>query len=144
MEKPLEKKYYDVAAKIMLKNLEKGNLVYVNGSKIDFSKYGDVEMIIENGTSLIPIRAICEAMGASVDWNGKNQTVTIDLNGLVVELAIDSKQAKVNGKKVTIDVPARIVNDRTIVPLRFIAESFNRKVNWKSYGNDLAFITIND
>lgn len=63
----------------------------------------------------------------------KTQTVplTIDTdNGIVLELVIDSDKAKLNGKQVSLDAPARIVNGRTMVPIRFISESFGCKVEW--------------
>jgi hypothetical protein len=63
----------------------------------------------------------------------KNQTVPVSIetdNGIVLELVIDSNKAKLNGKQVSLDAPARIVNGRTMVPIRFISESFGCKVEW--------------
>ena len=76
------------------------------------------------------MRAIFEALGASVDWNGAAQTVTATNGDTVVRLTIGSATATVNGVSVTIDQPGVVVNGRTLVPLRFVAESFGVSVNW--------------
>lgn len=78
----------------------------------------------------VPIRFVAEAMGAQVSWDQASQTVTITREGLTIKLVIDQSQAIVNGQVLDIDAPAKLVEDRTMVPLRFISEAFGSKVEW--------------
>ena len=100
--------------------------VNLNGSPLAF----DQPPIIENGRTLVPMRAIFEGLGAQVGWDGASGTVTGTQDGLVVVLKIGDTQALVNGNPVILDVPAKILGGRTLVPLRFIAESMGAKVDW--------------
>ena len=86
--------------------------------------------IIENGRTLVPLRAIFEALGAEVDWNPETQTVTAGKGGTTVMLTIGSNTLIKNGQQISLDVPARIVGGRTLVPVRAVAESFDAEVEW--------------
>lgn len=83
-------------------------------------------------------------MGSKVDWNGDDKTVTITDEGNNVIIAIDSTEAQINGESVTLDVSPKIINSRTYVPLRFVAEALNADVQYISkflgYGNITAVI----
>ncbi len=92
----------------------------------------DVYPFIENNRTYVPIRFIAEELGYDVKWNGKEKKVTISNEGKTVELKIDSKEMKVNGKSVSLDAPARLRDDRTFVPLRAIAEAFGINVDWSN------------
>ena len=109
-------------------NLTKNIIVTLNGVVIAF----DQPPIIENGRTLVPLRAIFEAMGADVDWNQSTQTVTAVRGEVTVSLTIGSNVLIKNGTNITLDVPAKIVNGRTLVPVRAIAESFGASVNWNA------------
>lgn len=89
----------------------------------------DVPPIIENDRTLVPLRAIFEALGANVIWDDPTQTVTATKEGTEIKLTIGGQTYK-NGTPVTLDVPAKIINDRTMVPLRFVSEALGAKVNW--------------
>ena len=85
--------------------------------------------------TVVPIRAIVEALGGTINWDGTERKVTMKLNGTTIELWIDKPQAKVNGAMKWIDsknhnVKPIIVNDRTMLPLRFVAESLGCTVGW--------------
>lgn len=85
--------------------------------------------------TLVPIRAIVEKLGAAVEWNDKDKIVTIQIDNKLIKLQIGNNIAEVNGKKVSIDdtnplVKPIIMNDRTMVPLRFVAEQIGCTVNW--------------
>ncbi len=86
--------------------------------------------VIVDGRTLVPVRFISEALGAKVDWDGDTRTVTIELDGKTMKLVIDSTDADVAGANVALDVPAQIINDSTMVPIRFISENFGAKVDW--------------
>lgn len=101
-------------------------VVCLDSNKLNF----EVAPIIENGRTLVPLRAIFEAMGATVDWNDATKTVIATKGNTSVVLTIGSTQPTVNGSVWPLDVPAKIVQDRTMAPLRFVGEAFGGKVDW--------------
>jgi hypothetical protein len=103
--------------------------VTIDGQPLPFT---DSQPIIEEGRTLVPLRAIFEAMGASVGWNQDTQTITAVKDDTSVVLQIGSNAPIVNGQVKQLDVPAKIINGRTFVPLRFISEAFGSIVNWDS------------
>ncbi len=114
--------------------------VYVNGSRLAF----DVNPIIVDGRTLVPMRAIFEAMGASINWDGDSQTVSAQKNDTSVVLKIGSSTPSVNGKAVKLDVPARIVKSRTLVPLRFVGEALGGRVAWDPYAREVSIFSSSD
>ncbi len=90
----------------------------------------DVPAQTINDRTMVPLRAIFEALGATVDWEEATQTVTSTKGGLTVKLTIGSNQLYKGDEAITLDVPAQVVNDRTLVPVRAISESFGCKVDW--------------
>lgn len=107
----------------------------VNGEIVD----SDIPPIIMNDRSLVPVRAIFESLGAEVHWDSKERKVLVSYRGSDVELTIDSHIAIVNGKETEMEVPAKIINDRTMVPLRFVGEQLNMNVG---FDNDKKEISI--
>jgi hypothetical protein len=100
--------------------------VVLNGNLLSF----DVSPRMVNGRTLIPMRAIFEALGATVDWNRDTQTVNAVKDGITVSLQIGSYDLVRNGHNFTLDVPAQIIDGRTFVPIRAIAEAFGVDVVW--------------
>ena len=100
--------------------------VLLDNQKITFEQ----PPIVENGRTLVPMRAIFEAMGATVDWNNKTQTAIGRINDKVISLTLGSEKTLINSKPYYIDVPVKAINGRTVVPLRFIAESLGAYVEW--------------
>lgn len=98
----------------------------VNGETVST----DIPPIIINNRSLVPARAVFEKLGASVQWESSSQKVLVSLGGTAIELKINSTTAMVNNKAVTLDVPAKIINDRTMVPVRFVGEQLGNTVGW--------------
>lgn len=84
----------------------------------------------ENGTTLVPLRVITEAFGAAVDWNDAEQSVTLTCDGNTIKLWIDSADVQINGEKAILPMDPRLVNDTTMVPLRFISENFGADVSY--------------
>ena len=103
-----------------------GIKVYVNGSKL----YFDVEPEIKNGRTMVPLRAIFEALGAEVEWNGATSTVYAYRGNESVELTIGSYYLYTSSGVTTLDQPGYITNGRTLVPVRAISEAFNCDVQW--------------
>ncbi len=81
----------------------------------------DVPPAVIEGRTLVPLRAIFESLGISMAWDPATETITGRSEDREIVLQIDSDQAKVNGAPVTIDVPATLIEGRTMVPARFIA-----------------------
>jgi len=100
--------------------------VSIDGQRIAF----DVPPQIVNNRALVPLRGVFEALGATVSWDQKTQTVTVVKDDITILLTIGSASPTVNGTTVTIDQPGIIVNGRTLVPVRFITESFGVSVDW--------------
>lgn len=100
--------------------------VKLNGSYMTF----DVDPVLENDRTLVPFRAIFEALGCTVDWNDETQTAMGTRNGKTIKLPVGSTTAKINGTGVTLDQPAILKDDRTLVPLRFVSEALGANVNW--------------
>lgn len=119
----------------VVEDKEKPN-VKVNGKLLSL----DVPPTIVEGRMLVPLRAIFEALGGSVAWDGATRTVTGTKGDTTVILQLDNNNAKVNGKDVTLDVAAIAVNGRTLVPLRFVSESLGAQVAWDG-ANKTAVIT---
>ena len=100
---------------------------YLNNEQLNF----DILPITENDRTLIPMRAIFEALGAEVEWENDGQIATATKDGITVSLTIDSNRMLKNGEEIELDVPARLVEDsRTLVPLRAISEAFGCQVEW--------------
>lgn len=90
----------------------------------------DQQPIIENNRTLVPLRAIFEALEAEVNWDDETRTVTAAKGENSMEMTIGASSYKVNGEEKELDVPARIVNNRTLVPLRVVAESLDCTADW--------------
>lgn len=100
--------------------------VIVNNNRLEF----DVQPIIVEGRTLVPLRKIFESLGAIVLWDGENRIVTASNDNNFIILPIDSRYATVSNRKIELDVAARIMEGRAMVPLRFIAESLGADVKW--------------
>lgn len=111
--------------------------VVLEGKELVF----DVPPQIVEGRTLLPLRAIFEALGLEVGWDNTTRTITGTSEGKEIILKLDSKEAKVNGINKTLDVPAKAINGRTMVPVRFIAESLEMNVVWNQ---DSKTVTIED
>ncbi|MED4354020.1 stalk domain-containing protein [Schinkia azotoformans] len=90
----------------------------------------DVPPVMKNDRTLVPLRAIFEAMDANVNWDEKNRAISAIKNEKNINLVIDSDVAQIEGEDHKLDVPATIYKDRTLVPLRFVGEAFGGEVVW--------------
>ncbi len=100
--------------------------IWINGEKVE----SEVEPVTENDRTLVPLRAIFEAMGAEVSWDDASQTAKVAADGITIQVVIDDVVMKKNGEDVILDVPARLINDRTMVPVRAISEGIGADVDW--------------
>ncbi len=100
--------------------------VYLNGNKLDFTQ----PPVIVNGTTLVPMKAIFEAMGATITWDANTKTVYANCNGKTLEMTVGKDYAILDGEVLSILTPAQIVNGYTMVPVRIIAQSFGVEPGW--------------
>ncbi|MGI6065390.1 MAG: stalk domain-containing protein [Bacillota bacterium] len=86
---------------------------------------------VEQGRVLIPLRKISEYFGYTVNYNEKTKKIDLaDSYGKKMEITVSAKKALVNNKTIELDVPTKIINQVTFVPLRFISENFDQAVQW--------------
>lgn len=90
----------------------------------------DTPPVIKDGRTLIPVRAVSEAFGAQVSWDPLTRMITIVKMDTTIVLEIGSPVASVNGEEVILDASSEIMNGRTVIPLRFVAESLGLSVAW--------------
>lgn len=98
----------------------------VNGE----TKSNDVAPVIVNDRTMLPIRFVAEAMGATVLWDDETRTVTVTLGNITVTLVVGESVATVNGEEKELDSPSFIENDRTYLPVRFVMEALGLDVSW--------------
>lgn len=100
--------------------------VELDGKEIGF----DVQPQLINDRTMVPLRAIFEALGATVAWDQSTKTVVSTKGETVIVLTIDNPIMKVNGEEIKLDTSACIVDERTLVPVRAISEAFKLNVDW--------------
>lgn len=103
-----------------------GIKVLLNNQPLSF----DQPPVIVNDRTMVPLRAIFQALGAEVNWDGATQTVTATRGDTVIILVIGSPTAFKDGETVTLSQPALLLGGRTMVPLRFVSEALGAEVNW--------------
>ena len=100
--------------------------VLMNGSPAAF----DQPPVIVDGRALVPVRAVFEALGAEMEWDGATQTASAVKGDVQIKIKIGQASFEKNGQPIALDVPAQIVGDRTLIPLRAVADAFGCKVGW--------------
>ncbi|MBC9784104.1 N-acetylmuramoyl-L-alanine amidase [Heliobacterium chlorum] len=100
--------------------------VLVNGNPVN----SDVQPVISNDRVLVPIRAVSESLGATVNWYNETKTVVVTKGSTVIQLTVDSKEIVGTFGRKEIDVPAQLMNDRVFLPVRAVAELFGCTVNF--------------
>ena len=98
----------------------------VNGQPMEVT----APYVVGEGTTLVPIRVITEAFGAEVNWNGEEQSVNLKYPDVDITIKIGSKSAQVNTHAEELLAAPELYNDTTMVPLRFISETFGAKVDY--------------
>lgn len=99
--------------------------IYINGKRIS----SDVPPVITEGRILVPLRVVSENLGAKVHWDNSSKTVTIKGSKNII-LTVNNRNILVDNNNIVVDVPASVVQNRTMVPLRFISEVLESKVDW--------------
>ena len=119
--------------------IQKGGVkVLIDGEAVVFTN-GQPQSVA--GRTLVPYRAIIEALGGSAEWSKELRKITARKDNTVIELTIDEKIGKKNGAEIQMDVAPVIRNGSTLVPLRFVAESLDAKVNFDKGANTISIDT---
>ena len=100
--------------------------VFLNGTEVVF----DQPPVLESGRTLVPVRAVMEALGLTLSYDEDTNIVSGTAENISIIMEIDNVAASVNNETVTLDVPPKIINGRTLVPLRFLGDSLGLKVEW--------------
>lgn len=116
--------------------------VLLNGKPLD----ADLPALLQDGRTLVPVRALAEALGAAVSWDGAGRRVTLERGGDRVVLTLGLATALVNGESRPLPdgVPTLLArwggSERTLAPLRFVAEALGAKVDWDN-ASRTAYVT---
>lgn len=103
--------------------------VVVNGTILDFP---DQQPIIVNGRTMVPVRTLAEAIGCKIEYDNRKVTITDSKHTTV--LWIGSTTYTIDGVEKVLDVPAQIISNRTMVPIRFVSEAMGFKVEFNGNG----------
>ena len=97
---------------------------YINFSSINQWPF------IENGRTMVPLRAVFEVLNCNVSWDTNTKSAVVEYENTKIVIPADSNTAYINGKESSLDTPAKLVNNRIMVPLRFISEAIDKTVLW--------------
>lgn len=111
--------------------------IMLNNSPLAFNE----APYMANGTTMVPMRVIFEALQAEINYDSASQKITATKGDTVIELVLGQKSAKKNGQTINLDVAAVTRNGNTMVPLRFVAEALNAQVDWDN-ANQTVSITL--
>ena len=109
-----------------MRDLNQEITVFVNGGRVNFP----TAPVTRNDTTLVGFRAILEALGASVTWDDASQTATAEKDGTVITMTIGSTTATINGEPAEMLAAPELINDSTLIPVRFISENLGMTVEW--------------
>ena len=115
-----------------LENLDQRIMIRRNGNFIHIP-LTDQQPIITAGRTLVPLRAVMEHLGFTVDWIEQDSRAVLTLDNQTVQVQIDNDQMQVGENIVILDVPAQLINGRTMVPVRAIAEATDFTVDWLAH-----------
>jgi len=125
---------------VLMVNANADVSVTVDGKKVVFP---DAKPFIdENGRTLIPVRFVTEDLGATVEWNAQDREVYITKDGVNIMIRIGQEMILVNGKPKAMDTKAIIRDDRTYVPIRYVAEELGATVRWDAATRTVIITTV--
>lgn len=111
--------------------------VIVDNEKVEF----DQAPIIDDGTTLVPVRAVFEKAGANVTWDQATQTATLVKEGYTVTIKLNDTVLYKNGTQIALAKPAQIINDRVLIPVRAIGEAMDFDINWDGFHSQVVVST---
>ena len=119
---------------------EKPITVFLNGEQLVF----DVQPALESGRTLVPMRVIFEALGAEVTWDNDTFTAIAVKDDTTIKITIDDMKLYKNDEVIELDVPARLIDGRTLVPVRAVSEGMDAKVDWDNDNRKVIITTIEE
>lgn len=90
----------------------------------------DVAPVVVNSRVLVPIRVVSEGLGAQVSWDNPSQTVTVKKGSVALKMVANKTTYTKNGVNKTMDVPVKVIKNRTLVPIRVVSEDLGAGVQW--------------
>ncbi|WP_018130131.1 copper amine oxidase N-terminal domain-containing protein [Effusibacillus pohliae] len=126
-----------MAANLQAASAAESPNVFFNGKQVQFT---DVSPQIIQDRTYVPFRALLETLGATVTWDGATRTAIAQKDGITVKISIGKNVLDVNGHPLTMDVPSTIVNDRTLVPLRYVSQALGASVRWDPNSGGQVFV----
>lgn len=102
----------------------------VNGMPQEIDPGRGTAPVVMSDRTLVPIRAIIESVGGTAEWDGESQTATVNYGGNAIRLVINSTTAYFNNEERELDAAPMVINDRTMLPIRFISEELGFAVDW--------------
>lgn len=114
--------------------------VLLNG---DFVEFADQAPANIDGRVLVPVRAVVEKMGATVDWNEQTKQVEVKKGDVDIVLTVNEPSISVNGTKKELDTAPQVINGRTMLPIRAVAEELGATVGWDSDENSVIIVDWN-
>jgi hypothetical protein len=115
--------------------------VYLNGSPLSFP---DAQPQINSNRTYVPIRQTAEYLGLNIDWNSKTETLTFTRDGMTIAHTMRSSIVYVNGEAKTFDTPSINKNNRTLMPVRMLAESIGAEVEWNNATRSVLITTADN
>lgn len=100
--------------------------VFIDGEQLSFAE----QPFIDNGVTLVQFRPVFEKLGLKIEWDEATKTINGTKSDLVIKLAIGSTSAVVNDQTIQLEVAPKIINENTVVPLRFVGEASQKTVHW--------------
>lgn len=102
------------------------NVIY-GGNPVTFDP---MAFVVNDSTTLVPMRAVFEMLGADVDWDETSNTAIASKDGIKLSIQIGSSILYRNGEAITLSEAGRLTADKTYVPLRAVSEAFGNDVQW--------------
>ncbi|AIE87516.1 stalk domain-containing protein [Fimbriimonas ginsengisoli] len=121
-------------------SLAQGISVNVNGQPVSFPGVGPQQV---SGRVMVPLRGVMEKLGAYVGYEASTRTVTATRGDIDLQLRLGDRVARLNGREVTLDVPAMEYRGSTLVPLRFMGEALGADVRWDGVAQSVNILTNN-
>lgn len=118
--------------------------ILVNGEVREADPINKISPMIIGERTLIPLRTVIEAVDGKVNWKEDEQKITITVNNSVLELWVDKNVGTLNNESFTMDVSPRIINNTTMIPIRFISEKCGLNLNWEPTNQSISLSTKND
>jgi len=114
--------------------------IEVNGKQLAT----DVGPVLEQSRTLVPLRVILEHLGAKVTYTHETKTIVVVKSNTILTLQVNSCDAFQNAQLITLDVPAQVVDGRTLVPLRFVGQALGAEVRWDNHAKTVIVNTRED